>query len=219
MPKLKKTRAIEKYDKARLANNAGIGMSKVDPADIRPPRILLMQKSSSLTDFVDHMGKTPKVGQFFHTGKMRIFETIKCNFLFAAKSQYKDTRQSPAIEKDQYQTLAILTEDQSLFAMAFRSSALFALSPVFGVAASEKVPMFSINCEIETKELTGEKGTWLVPVVRILGMEKDAGRLTFLEEFAKQFDAKADELSKKDLTKTEEGDEESQNKTADWDPH
>lgn len=205
----KKTKAITKYSKDRLTKNANVGMSKVDPIDIKPPRILLMQKLSALSEFTDHMGKHPKVGQFFHTGKLRILETVKCNFLFAAKGTYIDRRAKPEEEKDQYQTLAVMQEDQSLFAMTFRSSAINALSQLFGVAASQKIPMYCLNVEIETKELTGKKGTWLVPVVRIRNVEKNDERLIFLEDYALKFDKVAEKLAKKDFTKNEGGDGES----------
>ena len=194
-----KPKEIQKYDKERLLENAGIGMSKVDPKDIRPPRILLLQKSSSFSDFIDNTGKTAKVGQFFHTGKMKTYETVKCNFLFAAKGKYQDRREDPPKEKEQYQALAVLAEDDTLFAITFRSSALYALSPVFGIASSQRVPMFALNCEIETKKLSGEKGEWLIPVIRVIGVKADERRLAYLEEYAKQFDAKADELAKKDF--------------------
>ena len=188
------------YGKARLEANVKVGMTKVDPMDIRPPTILLTQKSSDMSQFVDFSGKQAKVGQFFHTGKSKIYNTFKCYFLFAAKSKYIDRRKPDEGEKDQYRALGVLAEDLSLFAMVFRSSSLFTLSPLFGAAASMRRPMFSFLCEIETKKLSGEKGDWFIPVLRIKGPVNDPQKLMMLEEQAKAFDIKADEISKQDLS-------------------
>jgi len=46
MAKEEKTRkAVVKYDDARLERNVNVGMRGVDPMDIRPPQILLLQKT------------------------------------------------------------------------------------------------------------------------------------------------------------------------------
>lgn len=197
--KKKEEKAVIVYGKDRLEANVKVGMSKVDPMDIRPPTILLAQKSSDLSQFIDFSGKQVKIGQFFHAGRAVIYSTFRCYFLFAAKSKYTDRRKPEEGEKDQYKALGVLAEDLSLFAMTFRSSALYTLSPVFSAVASMKRPMYSFLCEIETKQLSGEKGEWFIPVLRIKEPEKDPGKLVLLEEQAKAFDLRADELKEEDF--------------------
>jgi hypothetical protein len=41
---------------------------------------------------------------------------------------------------------------------------------------------------METKELSGAKGDWFVPVLRIQGEETDESKLKILEELAKGYD-------------------------------
>ena len=68
--------AMIKYGEDRLAKNAKVGMSGVDPLDIRPSQILLAQALSDFTVLIDTNGKVAKVGEYFHTGKLEILKTF-----------------------------------------------------------------------------------------------------------------------------------------------
>lgn len=192
--KQSREKAMTTYDDKRLAKNAKVGMKGVDPDDIRPPKILLMQKSSTLADFVTTDGKEAKIGDYFHTGKLEIYKTFKCYFLFAAKSKYTDRRKPDDGEKDQYRAIAVMANDFSLFAMTFRSSSLYTLSGLFTASASTRRPMYSFLCEMEIKKVSGEKGDWLVPALRIRKPEVDGEKLILLEDLAKGLDLKSDEI-------------------------
>jgi len=190
------TQAITKYDAKDLEALAKVGMKGVDPTDIRPPKVVLIQKSSTLADFVDTEGKNPKVGQFFHTGRLEILESFECYFLMATKGIWIDRRKPDNPEMDQYIAIGVTADDLRPFGMNFRSSSLFALSPLFTAAASNRRPMFSIKCKVETKQLQNEKGEWTIPVVRIVSLVDDAALLTELKGFALSFDAKTEVIAK-----------------------
>ncbi len=176
------------FDEVWANKNAMIGMSGVDPADIRPPQILLMQKSSEQGDFNDPEGHQPKVGQFFHTGKNIIMDSFDCFFVWAAKGKYIDRNKEGNPEKEQYQAIGLMQDDLTMFGYRFRSSALYSLSPLFTAVVAQKKPMFSLCCHVDTKQLSGQKGTWYIPVVHVIGPEKDTARLIELYTAAKQFD-------------------------------
>ncbi len=202
-----KNTGIQKYGEAELTQDSMIGMSKVDMADIRPPQILLIQKSSDEEAFRDPNGEKPSVGQFFHTGKMQIMDSFECYFLFAAKGKYVNKNKPEEGEKDQYRAIGVMADDLSTFGMVFRSSALFCLSSLFTAALSQHRPMFSIRVKIETKTLENEKGRWYVPVCRVQDVEGDFGKLKTLSDLAKRYDRKADEIIKEDQEESEEGKE------------
>lgn len=178
-----------------LQNYAKVGMSKVDPVDIRPPQVILVQKSSDISLLEDKEGNTAKVGQFYHTGKKVISDSFNCYFIFAAKGKYTDRRKfladgtNPVL--DQYQVIGVL-KDMSLFGMNFRSTALYALSSLFTAAQSQNVPMFSFNLKVEAKLIKGEKGDWYVPVVRVGEAEKDNTILKTLIDMAVRLDSNAE---------------------------
>lgn len=190
----KSEKAVVRYDKNRLKANAGIGMRGVDPADIRPPQILLLQGLSDFSQFVDGAGKQAKVGQFFHTGKMEIYDSFECYFLFAAKSRYTDKRKPEKGERDQYKAIGVLANDFSLFGQTFRSSMLFTLGGLFTATKHQERPMYSFLVKMETKKLTNDDGSWFVTVCRILKEETDASRLMLLEDQAKALDLRTEEI-------------------------
>ena len=191
---------IVKFGEDELKRDAGVGMSKVDPADIRPPSVMLIQKSSDLSLFVDSQGKQPSIGQFFHTGRLAITDKFECYFLFCAKGTYVKRTDENQEEKPQYKAVGAMADDLSVFGMVFRSSALFALSSLFTATVGRKRPMYSIKVSVETKELKGEKGTWHIPVVRIADEENDPVILSELSKMAHAFDRRGDAPIEEDST-------------------
>ena len=190
----KKNTQMVKYKDEYLEKQVKIGMSKVDPMDIKPHQIKLIQKSSSLGDFIDAEGNQAKVGQFFHTGRLQILEKFEAYILFAAKGKYTNRLKPELGILLQYTAIGAMADDLSMFGMTFRSSALFTLSPLFTVAIAQKRPMYSIRVKFESKEVTGEKGSWFIPVLRIVGEETDEVTLDILEKQALMFEKKADEI-------------------------
>jgi len=179
-----------------LSDFSNLGMSGVDPADIQPPKILLMQKSSNVNDFSTRDGKHPAYGQFFNTGTMEIYDDFECYFLIATKGTFFNKEKGE--EMPQYLTIGVLSTNpsmESVFGYNFRASASYALSPLFTAARTNRQPMFAIKCKVETKELTNAKGqAWRIPVVRVGEFEKDSKILSVLYALAKGFDIKSDKL-------------------------
>ena len=85
-------------------------------------------------------------------------------------------------------------EDFSLFQMTFKSSSLYTLAGLFTTTVASKRPMFSIKVRFETKELKNEKGSGIIPILRIIGSEEDIEKLKELERNATMLDLKADEI-------------------------
>jgi len=186
-PKVDKKDVIV-FDPEWAAKNMNVGMGGVDPADIRPPQILLIQKSSEQSDFTNQEGTHPTIGQFFHTGKNTIFDEFDCYFVWASKGKYIDRKKAEKPEREQYQAIGLMGDDLSMFGYRFRSSALYGLSPLFTAVVAQKKPMFCLRCHVEAKSLTGEKGTWYIPTLHVLGPETDEGKLAELHTAALQFD-------------------------------
>ena len=186
---------VEIYNKKFLQDVSALGMRGVDPLDIRPPQILLIQASSAAEDFKTPSGQNPKVGQFFHTGRNEIMDTFECFFLLASKGEYTDRNKNPPEQREQYRTIGCMTDDFKPFMMNFRSSAMYALSPLFTAAASNGRPMFSIRAKIETKELQNSQGKkWRIPVVRVVENEKDQTILNTLYNLALGYDKNTTEV-------------------------
>jgi hypothetical protein len=195
------------YDNKYLADSAGLGMKNVDPADVRPPQIRLIQKSSDQYLFKDKDGNQAKVGQFFHTGRLEILDSFEAYMIYAAKGKYIDKRKPEQGEKDQYNAIGAMADDLSLFGIQFRSSALFTLSPLFTATHAMKRPMYAIKVRYERKELTNKDGTWWIPVMRVIGQEEETDKLGELERQAVIFDMRSGAASIKEADPDEVPDE------------
>ena len=180
------------YSDKQLKENARVGMKNVDPADIRPPAILLCQKLTDFSLMIDKDGKQAEIGQYFNTGKLEIYNSFECYILYAGKSKYTDRRQPEKGEQDQYKVLGVMADDFTLFGMTFKGSARYTLSGLFGTAAANQRPMYSYLIRMETKEISGEKGEWIVPVCRIVRPEADPEKLSLLEDQAKAFENRSE---------------------------
>ena len=195
---------MEIFGAGRLADMKNIGTSKVDPKDIRPPRMLLVQKSSTIDEMVDSEGKKPEPGQFFHTGTKKIMNTFECYVLFAAKGTWEDRNKEPYEVKNAYNALMALKEDLSLFGMSFRSTSIYTLSGLFTAKESQKVPMFAFNVTFESKQLEFKGKQWFTPVIRIGNIESDPIVFDELYKMASGFDKNAESVSE-NIKEEEEG--------------
>lgn len=178
-----------------LRSMAGMGMSHVDKADIRPPQVLLVQKSSNLDEMVDITGAKPSFGQFFDTGARKIMDSFDCYVVFAKKGTWVSRRKPELGEQDQYSMIGVMKESRRVFGMLLRSSARFALNNLFSTAIDQRYPMFAFNVHVETKKLSNNEGEWVVPVFRVGQLEADGEMLSYLMNVAKQFDSQADKIN------------------------
>lgn len=186
---------IVKFGENQLKEEQGVGMRNIDPLDIRPPSILLVQGLSDVSLMLDKNGSAPKIGQYFHSGRLEIFDNFECYFLYAAKSSYIDRRHPEEGEKYQYKAIGAMADDLSTFAMTFKGSAVYTMSTLFTASVGLKRPMYSIKIKMETKELQNEKGTWKIPVIRLVKEDADFLKYEKLSQMAKAIDRKFKEES------------------------
>lgn len=181
-------------NRGKLASMSGIGMENVDPIDIKPPQILLVQKSSNIGEMIDrNTGKTPLFGQFFHTGKQEILDFFDCYFIYAAKQEWIDRRKGGE-PVPQYAAVGMMIEPDkslSLIGMKFRKTSYYALSSLFTQATSQKLPMFMFKCHVTSKLINGQKGDYHVVSVKTDGIEEDEITFRELYDMAAKFSEKS----------------------------
>ncbi len=176
----------------RLEADARLGMSKVDPLDIRPPAVLMCQALSDKDLFTDARGARAEVGQFFHTGRQTIMDDFEAYYVFAGKSSAINKRKPEDGPKPIYRAIGCMADDLTAFSMTFRSSSLFTLSPLFTATVGLKRPMYAIKVRMEMREVSGEKSKWPVPALKIVGPEEDPVKLEQLHDLALRLDQQSD---------------------------
>jgi len=186
--KEEESKEIVKYDSERFLKYQSLGMKKVDPQDIRPPTVILMNTNSNVKNFVDQEGNNPKPGEFFHNGTLRILPEFECYFVWAGKGKFVDKRSPEKGEQDVYRAIGVMADDFSIFGMRFKVSSLYTLSPLFTAVTANKRGMYSIKCKMKSKYLSGKKGDWYIPTLSIVGFETDPEKLEALEKIALNYD-------------------------------
>lgn len=184
----KEEKEMVKYGIERLVENQTLGMKGVDPKDIRPPTVILLNALSKLDSFTDEEGNHPKPGEFFHNGSLRILPEFECYFVWAGKGEYTDKRKPEEGIKQVYRAIGILADDFSIFGMRFKVSSLYTLSPLFTAVSANKRGMYSIKCKLASKFISGKKGEWFIPTLSVVGFENDPEKLSELEKIAMRYD-------------------------------
>lgn len=187
-------KALTVFNDERFEKDARLGMSKVDPMDIRPPSIMLRQKTSEPELFKDGKGKLAEVGEYFHAGRCKVLPSFECYFVFAAKSEKVNKYRAEDGPQEQYAAIGMMADDMTPFSMLFRGTARYALSPLFTATVSLHRPMYAIKVRVESREIHGEQNTWSVPVVKVQGPETDQEKLATLYELAYKLDSNADKV-------------------------
>lgn len=198
-----KEKALVAPDNEQLKKNQTLGMADVDPQDIRPPMVILMNALSSFSSFTDEEGNHPEAGEFFHNGTLRILKDFDCYFIWAGKGVFIDKRHPEDGEKKMYRVIGIMADDSSIFGMRFKVSSLYALSPLFTAVTANKRGMYSIRCKMEAKLITGKKGSWFVPTLSVTGFENDVEKLKILEAQAMIYDRMGAKAAPKDENEEE----------------
>lgn len=178
---------IIKYNDEYFKKIYNIGL-KIEKSDIKPPTIILIQKSSDTSKMTTAEGEVPKPGEYFHTGRLEIMKEFNCHFIFVAKSFYHDKRKPEGEPKPQFKAIGVMADDFSVFGMTFKGTYLYTLSSLFTAVTSQEKPMFLFKCRMEAKQISGAKGDWFVPVLRLEGIEEDENKIKILEEIAKTYD-------------------------------
>jgi len=172
-----------------IKSMAGVGMSQVDPKDIRPPRVLLVQNIKDKTDLKDKSGKECPDGHFFSDGNNEIFDKMPCYFLYAEKGTHINKKHPEYGDLDKYDVIG-MKEDGQLFTITFKNTSRNAMSKLFTATKVNGYPMFAFKCSLEAKLISDDEKSWYVAVVRVGELETDGEILGKAMELAKEFDSK-----------------------------
>lgn len=188
----KEETGIIPFDDQMLQDFMGYGLKGIDMSEVPPAQLLLMQNSSTRDAFVDNDGNVPEVGQFFFNGNLTIFDEAEVYVISAKKSKYIDKRTGE--EKDERLVVGLI-EEQILFGMRLRGSAINSLNTLITTTVSRKKPMCVFEIHLESKQLSNDKGTWYVPVFRVGKQIDDMRKINDHIQLASMFDERGVVLS------------------------
>lgn len=176
-----KEKGLATYDQDRIKRNVGLGISGIDPADVMPAQLKLVQGSSDLSKLVTGDGTQAKVGNFFFQGNKTVHEKVICYVLNLAKVNDPFNQRDDGSYEKMYRMIAVFDDFKTTFSMNFRRGAIDTIKNFLGEIFSQKRGAYSFKIEISFEQKTGKKGNYLVPLIKILETVKNAKVLNLLE--------------------------------------
>jgi len=180
-----KETAIATYDQERMKKNASLGTSGIDPADVMPSEVKLVQGSTDFSRVVDEEGTQAKVGQFFFRGDKSIHESVKGYALSLAKvNDTFNQREDGSFDK-MYRMIGVFEDLKTPFTLNFRRGAITTVKTLLSNVFSQKRGIYTFKIEITTEQRSavkdGKQVNYLLPVITIIEKISDPKMLNLLE--------------------------------------
>lgn len=195
----KEEKALVTYDQVRMSKNVALGTAGIDPADVMPVQVKLVQGSSDFSKLIDESGTQAKVGQYFFMGDKSIHETVKCYVLSLAKvNDPFNPRDDGSFEK-MYRMIAVFDDLKTPFTMNFRRGAIYTIKSLISNVFSQKRGVYTFKIELSYEQRKGKEGNYLVPVVKIIKNEDVPEILNMLERGAQKYEYLSKIMGDEDL--------------------
>jgi len=184
----KKETAITTYYQIRMRKNFSLGTAGIDPTDVMPSMVKLVQGTTDLDRVKDNEGVSAKVGQFFYYGDKSILDTIDGYALNLAKVDDPYNKKSDGQSEKMYRVIGIFNDLLTPFVMYFRRGAINTVKNLLGNVFANLRGVYTFRIAISTEQKKGEKGNYMTPVIRIVDKENDPKTLEILEKEARKYD-------------------------------
>lgn len=178
---VEKDTAITAYDKDRFKKNVSLGISGIDPADVMPPMIKLVQGSTDFSRVVDMEGETAKPGEFFFMDDKTIHSSVIGYALILAKIYDPYNLKEDGSYEKMYQLVGVFEDLKTTFTLNFRRSAINTVKNFLANVFSSYRGIYTFKIEITSEQKKGEKGNYLLPVITIKEKLTDSKLLHLLE--------------------------------------
>ena len=113
-PTIKKETALATYDQMRMRKNFSLGTTGVDPSDVMPSMVKLVQGTTDLDRVKDSEGISAKVGQFFFYGDKSILDSIEGYILNLAKVNDPYNNKDNGQPEKMYRVIGIFSDNFSV---------------------------------------------------------------------------------------------------------
>jgi len=184
----KKETALATYDQMRMKKNFSLGTAGIDPSDVMPSMVKLVQGTTDLDRVKDNEGNPAKVGQFFFYGDKSILDTIEGYVLNLAKVNDPYNKKDNGQPEKMYRVIGIFSDLLTPFVMYFRRGAINTVKNLLGNVFANLRGVYTFRIQIKTEQKKGEKGNYMTPVISIVEKENESQTLELLEKEARKYE-------------------------------
>jgi len=187
-PTEKKETKLAAYDPIRMRKNFSLGATGIDPTDIMPSMVKLVQGTTDLDRVKDNEGVSAQVGQFFFYGDKSILDAIDGYILNLAKVDDPYNKKNDGTPEKMYRVIGIFSDLLTPFVMYFRRGAINTVKNLLGNVFANLRGVYTFKIQIKTEQRKGEKGNYMTPVIGIVDKENELTILEILEKEARKYE-------------------------------
>lgn len=176
------------YDNLRMRKNFTLGISNIDPEDITPSKIKLVQGTSDTDKLISSTGERAKIGQFFYFGTRQILDSVDGYIINLSKIDDPFNKRADGTSEKMYQAIGVFEDLATSWLFEFRRGAIATVKNFLTQVFVELRGIYTYKIRITSETKKGEKGNYLVPVINIIKKEDDSNKLARLESEAKKYE-------------------------------
>ena len=159
------------------------GLFDVEPDDILPAPVKLIQGTSDLTKFVSTDGTNAIPGQFYFYSKKLLMDDFVCYFITIFKQPDRFSNNNDLT----YVGVGVLDDLKTIFQMDFRKAAIPSIKHVISLSFFNQMPIYGIKVKVSSEQRKGKKGSYYIPKITFVKVESDLNKLDELCSLSKKY--------------------------------
>jgi len=179
---------------AKVKDEVFFGLFDIEPDDVLPAPVKLIQGSSDLTKYVSADGYRSVPGQFYFYSKKLLLDKFDCYFITIFKQPERFSKNNDI----SYVAVGVMDDLDLVFQMDFKKAAIPSIKHVISLSFFNQMPIYGIKVNVSSDQRKGQKGSYYIPKISFVKVESDLDKLEKLSSLSKKY-ASAISYFKKEL--------------------
>ena len=179
---------------AKVKDEVFFGLFDIEPDDVLPAPVKLIQGSSDLTKYVSADGYRSVPGQFYFYSKKLLLDKFDCYFITIFKQPERFSKNNDM----SYVAVGVMDDLDLVFQMDFKKAAIPSIKHVISLSFFNQMPIYGIKVNVSSDQRKGQKGSYYIPKISFVKVESDLDKLEKLSSLSKKY-ASAISYFKKEL--------------------
>jgi len=168
---------------AKVKEEVFFGLFDIEPDDVLPAPVKLIQGSSDLTKYVSADGYRSVPGQFYFYSKKLLLDKFDCYFITIFKQPDRFSKDNDL----SYVAVGVLDDFSSIFQMDFKKAAIPSIKHVISLSFFNQMPIYGIKVNVSSDQRKGKKGSYYIPKISFVKVESDLDKLDKLSDLSKKY--------------------------------
>jgi len=167
----------------KVKDEVFFGLFDIEPDDILPAPVKLIQGSSDLTKYVSADGYRALPGQFYFYSKKLLLDKFDCYFITIFKQPDRFSKNNDM----SYVAVGVMDDLDLVFQMDFKKAAIPSIKHVISLSFFNQMPIYGIKVNVCSDQRKGQKGSYYIPKITFVKVESDLDKLEKLSSLSKKY--------------------------------